>query len=194
MKIYGRGNIKNQKGMMLIWFYLLITILIITGGSLFGLAFQESRLIAIDQSRDKAFYLAEAGLDRKLKELKEGNTTNILGVSFGEGNYTVYYCPTVTDEDEVTAPCQLNKPPQIIATGAVNGISKTTVAVVSKIIPPGVKGAMTSEGNMSFNGSITVDGRDYDSNGNLTGDPGTYGASSGGTVTGSTSSVASSRA
>ena len=137
------------------------------GGSLYALAFQESLLMTIDQSRDKAFYLAEAGLDQKLQELRSGNTSNISSTSFGEGSYSVTYDATTK---------------QVRSTGAVNGISKIVVVVVSKTLPPGVRGALTSEGNISFLGNIQVDGRDYDSSGNLTGDSGTYGASSGGTV------------
>ena len=164
---------RSEQGMILIWFYLLIAMLVILGGSLYELPFQESRLITIDQSRDKAFYLAEAGLDQKLAELRGGNTNNISSTSFGEGSYSVTYNATTK---------------QIQSTGTVNGISKTVISVVSKTTPPGVKGAMTSAGNMSFSGNIQVDGRDYDSSGNLTGSSGTYGASAGGTITQSGSS------
>ncbi len=166
-------DLKNEKGMMLIWFYLLIAILLIMGGSLYGLAFQESLLITIDQSRDKAFYLAETGLDQKLYELRSNNTSNIASTSFGEGSYSVTYDATTK---------------QIRSTAIVNGISKTVISVVSKTTPPGVKAAITSEGNISFSGNIQVDGRDHDDLGNLTGDSGTYGASAGGTVTQSGSS------
>ena len=165
--------LKNEKGMMLIWFYLLIAVLVIMGGSLYALSFQESQLISIDQSRDKAFYLAEAGLDRKLQELRSANTNNISSTSLGDGVYSVTY-------DNTTK--------QIRSIGTVNGLSKTVITVVSKIPPPGAKAAITSAGNMSFSGNIQVDGRDHDSNGNLNGDSGTYGASAGGTVTQSGSS------
>ena len=159
--------LKNEKGMMLIWFYILIAILVIMGGSLYALAFQESLLISIDQSRDKAFYLAEAGLDKKLQELRAGNTNNISSTSLGQGTYSVTYNSSTK---------------QVRSIGTVNGLSKTVVAVVAKTIPPGVKGALTSQGNISFSGDIQVDGRDHDSSGNLTGASGTFGASSGGTV------------
>ncbi|MBI1977402.1 MAG: hypothetical protein HYS55_01465 [Candidatus Omnitrophica bacterium] len=165
-------NLNNRKGMMLIWFYLLIGVLVITGGSLYSLAFQESRLIAMDQARDKAFYVAEGGLDRKLAEIRSGSMSAVYG-SLGIGSYAASYDSTTK---------------KITAQGTVNGITKTIIAVVSKTIPPGAKAAITSEGDMSFNGNITVDGRDHDASGNLTGDPGTYGASSGGTVTQSGSS------
>ncbi len=159
--------LKNEKGMILIWFYVLIAVLVIMGGSLYALSFQESMLTTIDQARDKAFYLAEAGLDQKLHDLKAGNTSNISSTSLGDGTYSVTYDATTK---------------RISSTGTVNGVSKTVVSVVAKTIPPGVKGALTSQGDISFSGNITVDGRDHDSSGNLTGASGTYGASSGGTV------------
>ncbi len=159
---------KNEKGIMLIWFYLLIAVLAITGGSLYALSFQESQLTAMDQARNKAFYLAEAGLDRKLRELRIGNSNAIATTSLGDGTYSATYNPATK---------------QIQSTATVNGITKTLIAVVLKQKPAGVRGAITSVGDIAFNGSIDVDGRDHDSSGNLTGDPGTYGASSGGTVT-----------
>ena len=181
MNIFSSLKLKmgDQKGMMLIWFYLLITVLVITGGSLYGLAFQESMLIMIDQSRDKAFYLAEAGLDQKLVQIRAGNLNSTSG-SLSEGSYSVSYCPKTVSG--ATSPCANNQPGQIISIGTVNGATKKVVAVVTKTVPPGVKGALTSQGDISFSGDIQVDGRDHDSSGNLTGASGTYGASSGGIV------------
>ncbi|MBI3999929.1 MAG: hypothetical protein HY351_04870, partial [Candidatus Omnitrophica bacterium] len=184
MKTY----LKNEKGVILIWFYLLVVMLIITSGSLFALSFQESQLTAIDQSRNKAFYLAEAGIDWKLKELRSGTTP--ATPSFAEGNFSVSYCQSTASgtTPAPAAPCAYDQPDMIISSGTVSGITKTIVAVILKQKPPGAKAGITSEGNMSFNGNIAVDGRDHDANGNLTGDPGTYGASSGGIVTQSGSS------
>lgn len=176
MRLFWRH--KNEKGAILIWFYLLITVLLITGGSLYALAFQESRIVAIEQARNNAFYLAEAGLDRKLEEIRNSNTTNIASTNINapnpaSGSYSVTY--------DVSAK-------QVQSTGTFGGISRTVTAVTAAIPPPGAKAAITSEGDISFSGSIKVDGRNYDASGNLTGDPGTYGASAGGTVTQSGSS------
>ncbi len=158
---------RDEKGIILIWFYLLIVVLLITGGSLYGLSFQESRLISVDQARDKAFYLAEAGLDRKLQELRSGDQNSIVSTSLGDGSYSVTY-------DAQTK--------QIRATGTVNGIPRTLIAMAVKLPPPGVQGAISSVGNAAFS-SITIDGRDHDSTGTLiSGQPGTYGVSSGGTI------------
>ena len=163
----------DEKGMILIWFYLLITILLITGGSVYALSFHESRLITIEQSRDKAFYAAEAGIDQKLTELELGDESSASG-TIGDGSYSVTYCTTTT-----TPSCTSSR---ITSVGTVNGVSRTVVAVVAKGVPPGVRGAISSNGSLSFGGSIVVDGRDHDSSGNLTGDAGTYGVSTGGTT------------
>ena len=165
---------KNEKGMVLIWFYFLIVILMITSGAVFGLSFQEAKLISIEQNRTKAFYLAEAALDQKLEEIRSSNLDDIGSTDFGDGSFTADY-------DSSTK--------KITATGTVNGTTATVVAVVSKTIPPGVKGAISAVGNITFSGNVNVDGRDYNSSGVLTGDDGTYGASSGGTITQSGSST-----
>ena len=159
---------KNEKGMVLIWFYFLIVILMITSGAVFGLSFQEARLTSIEQDRTKAFYLAEAALDQKLDEMRNSDLNDIGSTDFGDGSFTADY-------DSGTK--------KITATGTVNGTTATVVAVVSKTIPPGVKGAISAVGSITFSGNINVDGRDYDPSGNLTGDAGSYGASSGGTIT-----------
>ena len=157
----------DEKGMALIWFLLLITILLITSGGIYALSFQESKLVEIDKYRSQAFYLAEAGLDKKLQEIRASNLSDISSTSFSNGTYAATY----------DASTKL-----ITATGTYNNVSRVVKAKVVKTLPPGVKGALTSAGNLSFLGNINVDGRDHDSSDNLTGDSGTYGASSGGTV------------
>lgn len=152
--------------MVLIWFCLLITVLLITSGAIYGVSFQESRLVQIEKYRNQAFYLAEAGVDRKLQEIRVGNTNSILSTAFSDGTYAVTY--------DVNSKL-------ITATGTYNGVSRIIKAKVNQSFPPGVKGAITAAGDVSFNGSIVVDGRDHDISGTVTG-TGTYGVSSGGTV------------
>lgn len=154
--------------MILIWFYLLITILVIASGSLYALSFQESQLITMDQSRNNAFYLAEAGLDHKLQELRMGNQNPLSSISFGNGVYSASYNAATR---------------QIVATGTANGISRTLIAVVARTTPPGARAAITALSDVALSGNITIDGRNHNGLGNLTGDPGTYGVSSNGTVT-----------
>ena len=171
-----KQEIKNEKGIVLIWFYLLVVLLLASTASIYALSFQESQLLHMDQARHKAFYLAEAGIDRKLQELRStGNTGNIRPTDFGNGNYSVEY-----DASEGL----------ITSTGTFSvgdgQITKTIVVQVDIPIPPGVRGSITSSDNVSINGNITVDGRDYAYNETtgaweVVGD-GTYGISSNGTV------------
>lgn len=159
-------KMNNEKGMVLIWFFLLITILLITSGGMYALSFQESKLVEINKYRNQAFYLAEAGLDKKLQELRSTNLSNISSTTFSNGTYSATYDANTKI---------------VTATGTYNGVSRVIKARVAKMTPPGVRGAITSTGDVSFNGSIVVDGRDHDSSGNVVGS-GTYGVSSGGTV------------
>lgn len=159
-------NINHERGMILIWFCLLITILLITSSAIYGLSFQESKLVEIDKFRNQAFYLAEAGLDKKLQQIRAGDLTNISSTSFSGGTYATTYDAAAK---------------MITATGTYNNVTRVVKAKVTKTLPPGVKGAITAAGDAAFNGSIVVDGRDHDSSGTVTG-AGTYGISSGGTV------------
>lgn len=151
---------------MLIWFYLMIVMVIVLGGSLYGVSFEESRIASIDQSRDKAFYLAEAGIDQKLQELRLGNLNPATG-ALATGTYLSAYNP-------VTG--------QVTSTGTVDGVTSTITAVVKKLQPPGVRGTISAGSGVTVNGRFTIDGRDHDVNGALNGNPGTYGISSGGRI------------
>jgi hypothetical protein len=170
---------QNEKGIMLIWFYMLFVIIMITAGSMFEMSFHETRIANIDQAQDKAFYLAESAIDQKLKEIRANNFAAIAATSLGAGTYSAVYCGPYGTSCGDSANPQIAK---ITATGTVGGISKTIIAVVQKKIP-GVRGAISANEDVELNGSISVDGRDHDADGNLiAGEPGTYGISSGGTI------------
>ncbi|OGW80897.1 MAG: hypothetical protein A3G33_05785 [Omnitrophica bacterium RIFCSPLOWO2_12_FULL_44_17] len=158
---------KNKKGILLIWFYLLITVIIIVSGSVYALSFQENRLTNMELAQNQAFYLAETGIDKMLIQLRTTGALTSLSGSLGRGTYSSIY-------DSGTK--------MVTSTGTVSGSTKTVRVKVVKSPPVGVRGALTSYGNVSLNGNIIVDGRDYDSNGDLTGDPGSYGVSAGGSV------------
>ncbi len=170
----------NEKGIMLMWFYLLFIVLLIVGGSLYELCFGESRLVAVEQARDKAFYLAEAGIDKKLLEVRAKNFNAIAQTTLGAGTYEATYCgPSGTSCGDSSNPTIA----KITAVGTVGSISKRLVAVIKKELPPGAKGAITSNSSVSMNGNIVVDGRDYYENGTLVGGTtDSFGVASGGTV------------
>ena len=164
---------KNEKGAMLIWISILTTVLMIMSGTLYEIFFQESRLVNINGARNKAFYLAEAGVDKKLTELRVNNL-NPTSSTLGGGSYSATYCTSTSNPS-----CSSNR---IVSVGTTDGISKTLTVVVKKLLPKGVRGAISANGDVALNGSIIVDGRNYNENGTAIVDSGTYGISSGGTV------------
>jgi hypothetical protein len=176
-------HLRSERGIMLIWFYLLIVVLIITSGSLYALSMQETRLVQIDTSRDQAFYLAEAAADQILQNIRAANFEDIpnqtVPFGLGQGNYSAQYCsPTTT-------PCGGSEAAlsKITATGTVGGFSKTLSATIEFIpTPPGVDGSITSGTDLTINGNFNIDGRDHDMDGNIIGGEGANGISSGGDV------------
>ncbi|HRZ87610.1 MAG TPA: hypothetical protein P5287_07320 [bacterium] len=96
----------------------------------------------------KALYLAEAGVQRMIYQTNSGGSTSVTG-SLGSGSYTASYTAGGINTDG-----------NIRSTGTVSGISRTvTVDILD--IPPGVRGVVTSNSNLSVGGLMTVDGRDH---------------------------------
>lgn len=127
-----------------------------------------------DQS--KAFYAAEAGAYRMLHELNSGGGSSVSG-TLATGTYSGSYSAAYSDVNS-----------QITSIGTVGGLSRT-VSVRTRAIPNGVGGAVTVNSSVTTSGNIVIDGREYDQNGNLTGDPGVVGISAAGIVTQSGSSL-----
>jgi hypothetical protein len=171
--------IRNEKGIVLIWFYLLIVMLLTATASIYTLSFQESQLLHMDQARNKALYLAEAGIDRGLQQLRTmGNTGFPMNnVTFGNGTYSIEYNAINANEGIITSTGNFSI--------GNDQITKIVKAKVDKT-PPGVKGSITINDNVEFEGSITIDGRDHVYNTTTrqweASGEGTFGVSSSGTV------------
>ncbi|MFC2140634.1 hypothetical protein ACFLQ1_02815 [Candidatus Auribacterota bacterium] len=128
-----------------------------------------SRMAALNVQVIKAGYNAEAGINRFIYEINQDNSiTSVDDTSFNSGSYSA----TVSNDT-------------ITANGIMGNMSKSLQVdiMVSGSIPPGVYGAITAAGSVNTTGNITVDGRDHDLNGNLTGDPGSWGITTGGIYT-----------
>ncbi|PIQ86588.1 MAG: hypothetical protein COV74_04210 [Candidatus Omnitrophica bacterium CG11_big_fil_rev_8_21_14_0_20_45_26] len=164
--------LKGERGFGLLWVYFVTVILGLSSLALYNLALWQTKTQVIELNREKAFYYAEAALDQKLQELRLGNVADIALSNIGQGSYAAVY-----DAGEKT----------ITATGTTNGATRTIVAKIKKTIPPGVRGAISGNGDMSTNGGIVVDGRDHDTNGNVIGN-GTYGLATSGSYSQSGSS------
>lgn len=154
---------EGQKGFALVWAYLVIFTLAIMLGGFFGTSNVAIKNSTLTSDEIQAFYLAEAGIDKKITEVTSGNTSNVASTALGGGSYSALY-----DSSTKT----------ITATGTFNGSSRTLTAVLngaSQSIPPGVKGGVTTFNTMALVGLVTIDGREHDSSGALTGETGTYG-------------------
>jgi len=163
-----KGNLKtmnnqnNEKGMALLWVCFLIFGLAILISSSYAASSVEMRNSFRTINEIQAFYLAESGLDKKITEVKAGNTANINSTSLGNGTYAVTYD---TNTKKVTS------------TGTYGGSTRTVTATlnVGANIPPGVKASMTGSSALMLVAGLISDGREHDTSGALTGNPGTYG-------------------
>ena len=103
IKIKKTGNIlTNQKGMALLTTLIFVFILVTFAVALLTMTSNDTKLSTLQRDSTKAFYIAEAGIERTLYNLKKDyeNTKNwntnfdegILydGIDFGDGEYTVY--------------------------------------------------------------------------------------------------------
>jgi hypothetical protein len=94
-------KLKNNKGVVLITTFLVITVLLIFSAAFTGVAINQNITVDIFKRRTKAFHLAEAGLDQAIVWLRSqsspplGDRTDPWGgiQNIGGGNYSV----TITD-------------------------------------------------------------------------------------------------
>ncbi|MBI4115101.1 MAG: hypothetical protein HY447_00840 [Candidatus Omnitrophica bacterium] len=196
----------KEKGAVLIAFMLLAVVLIIGVASFYAFAFADFRASLRNEWMTQAMYVAEAGIDQKLVQLAAGNNSNVTGnLNFDvggnhQGSYSVFYGVVATDPDtggnvavnpvdnsEEAVSGYAVGDEVIISTGTVT-LNGTQVAQrelratvqSSPLIAP--RGAVVAKGNAQTYGSITIDGRNHDINGNLiVGDPGVFGVSATGT-------------
>ena len=90
----------NQKGMALLTTLIFVFILVTFGVALLTMTSNDTKLSALQRDSTKAFYIAEAGIEKTLYDLKRDyesdqdwdngiNGYTSSEVSFGEGTYTV---------------------------------------------------------------------------------------------------------
>ena len=176
-------------------------ILAIAVGAFYGFAFSDFNATQRNEWMTQALYAAEAGVDQKLTELMQRNTTNITGnLNFDSGgnfqaHYDVFY--GVVQQNPQTGTKAAVNPDTgtqvpvteysegdevIIATGSLilNGIErarKVLRVTVQQAPAVNATASVAISGVASTNGAVIVDGREHDSNGNLTGGPGVFGIS-----------------
>lgn len=104
---------KNKKGVALILVMCLVLVVSLGAASFMGLAGNEIKLASLQADSTKAFYLAEAGVQRAVYELKSGggswtNWTDVggkkvLSTSLGSGQFKVVVTDATGDTPTVTS-------------------------------------------------------------------------------------------
>jgi len=192
----------NNSGTTVIFALVFVSILVLLGGAIANTVIFESRDAYRQLHHTQAFYLAEAGIMRTWQEFKDGatNLTALLkgadgipgtaddgvlsfgsSVSLGSGNYSVI----IMDNDDSDGNIYSDTDGIILvnSTGKVSvapGMTKTIqtyMEVLPPPPPPTIRGAIVAAGPVKTLGSLTMDGRDHDIDGNLISKKGTLGLS-----------------
>lgn len=190
------GVTMSDKGIALPISLMVLLLLSIQGLTFLILSATESTITSNKINRAQAFAITEAGIEHARRELLTANVNAILAgnpplVSFTAGGQNVSFAGgtySVTVRNNTTAigaiPADPGGPNNdtddilvLTSTGSLGNATSSIEAIVQGPLlnAPGATGAVTANGPIKTNGSITIDGRDHDMNGNLIADTGTYG-------------------
>ncbi len=184
---------ENEQGLVLVMIIVLISILLLIGTSAVMNANTDLKISANFKTATQAFYLAEAGIERTAIYLNSGTDIDTLltsgtlyggSQSLGAGAYSVVIA---NNADGGGATHDIDGRVIVTSTGTAPGESKSLLEAVfykPATTPPGIHGAITANYNVGTLGTMVVDGRDHDMDGNLIGGTNSlYGVSSGGIIT-----------
>lgn len=142
-------NKLNKKGIALILGFIVITVLTILGSAIVSRSISESNISRRYSESTQAFWLAEAGLNRALKELKSNYTTSgncLWPANLGEGRYCADV-EIVGDDRWVTSH-------GFVPATTPAAVERRLKAVMNKYIPPNFyDNAIYSSGEVDFNGN-----------------------------------------
>ncbi len=130
------------------------------------------------QSRNIANSIAEIAIAQvgDSNAYRAASPVNFADVFGGSGSYTATDT-TINGQGMI----------KVRSNSLYDGIAKSVTAIIqvpqNASYPPGIKAAISTNNEVLTSGTLVVDGRDHDLNGNLTGDPGTYGIWSTGDLT-----------
>ena len=174
----------NRHGSAMITILAIAIILNITLLAFFFATRHTNKVTGVRRVNVTSFNIAEAGKEQLLALLRnrdlrptpsQTDSTVYSDVPFGSGTYTVRYS-TNARNDTI----------RIFSTGKIGGDS-ASLEVVALLTPfkwrNWIKGAVTARTTVETSGGIVIDGRDHDTTGGLLGTGGTFGVSSGGSVT-----------
>lgn len=156
-----------EKGSVIIGSALFVIVMSFIVGNYLLFVSSSGRGVKKLNDQTKAFYIAEAGLNRMFYETNHSGPTSVTA-TLSPGSYTASIASNT-----------------ITSVGTVNGISKRLSVTVGPAyqLPPGVKGAVTAHASVSTLGNISIDGREHSINGSLTGAPGLDGINTTGSYT-----------
>ncbi len=79
---------KNKKGIALITAYIVIAVLTALGAAFISRSISEMRIAERDRNSIQAFYIAEAGIDYAIEEMRSGNTSDEDTATLNDSNAT----------------------------------------------------------------------------------------------------------
>lgn len=162
--------IKNEKGSAMVAVLSIGIILTVTFISFFFFTRHTTKTSGHRRVKVSALNIAEAGKERLFGEINtkkhipspQSEIIIFQNVPFENGFYSVSYSSNATADTLL-----------IRSTGRINGGDTSIIEVIAAIAPeikinfPPVRGAITSRHRVRITGNITVDGRNYDEDGNL---------------------------
>lgn len=169
--------LKNDKGATIIAILIIVFILNLTFAVFYYTSSNTTKKTGLSKSKTSALNIAEAGKERLYGEVRWGI---YKPKQYKESVYTL--CPFENGKFSVTCSSTVNIDTIWVRSRGFVGKLTSAIDVIAELIPdikfgfPPVKGAITARNSIIVKGNIEVDGRDYDSTGNLTGN-GVYGVS-----------------
>jgi len=134
-----KNILSNEKGMALLTTLIFIFILVTFAVALLTMTSNDTKLSALQRDSTKAFYIAEAGIERTLYDLQEDYNTdqNWVGdsinsqpfvdgklydeVDFGEGTYTVTLLNISSNSVIIKSKGKYNRPTRYVQVDATVG-------------------------------------------------------------------------
>jgi hypothetical protein len=191
--------IRDERGVASVIALLVAALLYLMGVMFLSVSSIESTMAASRTNGLTAFYLSDAGIEharrslqgKDLSQVLDGTTSVFAGgntVNLAGGSYTIqvannilvngFPLSTIPADPSASATVDSDGIIVVTSTGIFRNATQVIEAVVATppaVVPPGVKGAVTTNGPTGTNGNITIDGRDHNINGDLSGNPGSYG-------------------
>lgn len=149
----------NEKGIALVWAYLMSVFLLTVLTGFYSYSMWDVKNMSIELLKPQAFFLAEAAIDKKLSEIRSGNTAALNTTTLtGVGTYQAGYDPATKI---------------VTGTGTAGGVTSTVSVKLSNSSDggvPGVQGALNVNANANINDYLVIDGRNHDVSGNYIND------------------------